>query len=116
GVAERDRGERCLGVDLEDGDVGLRVATDELRLHLVPGVQLHQDLVRVLYHVVVGQDETGGVEDEARPQAPLRQSPPGRRSVEEALEGTEVMRVFPAAPGRLGHSGRARIPEALSTA
>ena len=58
GVAERDGGQ-VLGValDLDQREVGLRVAADDLGLVLLAVRQLHDDLVGVLDDVVVGEDE-----------------------------------------------------------
>src|SRR5262249_34573659 len=71
-------------------DVGLRVATDDLCLELLAAEQLHHDLVGVLDHVVVGQDEPLRVDDEARAQA-LRFEGPARRAEEGFERAVEVL-------------------------
>ena len=57
-----------LRLDLEDGDVGLGVAADDLGLEPGVVVQDDRDLVGVLDDVVVGDDVAVVVDEEARPQ------------------------------------------------
>src|SRR2546427_11783290 len=87
-VAEHDRHEVARAVDLDQRDVGLRVATHDLGLELFAGGKLDDDLLGVLHHVVVGEDVARRVDDEAGPEA-LRLVGRVARRPEEALEGAE---------------------------
>src|SRR5262249_23994308 len=75
-----------IALDLDQRDVGLRVASRDLRLELLPVGQLHQDLVGVLDDVVVGEDVAAGVDDEAGAEALRLERPTGLP--EEAFEGS----------------------------
>ncbi len=70
GVAELDGGQRGIGVDLDDGEVGGLVGADHARrtsevLSVGIGGELDVDLVGLLDHVIVGDDVALGVDDEA---------------------------------------------------
>src|SRR6184192_721241 len=66
GVAElRDRQQRRR-IHLEHGEVGLRIATHELRGELPPVREAHGDVLSVLDDVVVRQDVSFGIHDHAR--------------------------------------------------
>src|SRR5207302_5981035 len=86
GVAERDL-RQALGLDLENRDVGVRVAPDHFGLEITPVLERHGDLVGILHDVRIREDVTGlGVDDHARAGAlerPLARATLGRR-VEEA--------------------------------
>ena len=56
GIAERQREERLLGFDLDQPDVGLRIAPDHGGGQLAPIVELDRDLLDVFDHVIVGDD------------------------------------------------------------
>src|SRR5690606_28935728 len=66
GVAELDRLERTGGLYPQYGDVGLLVSADELRRQLPAIGEIGDDLVSFRYHVVVGHDNAGLVDDETR--------------------------------------------------
>ena len=77
GVAERrPTGSGCLALDLEHGEVGLRVAAEHLGGQLAAVAQRDGDLLGVLDHVVVGEHDAVGADDEAGAGAALR---PARR-------------------------------------
>ena len=65
-IAPSDEGQLVLGIDLQESDVGLFVAPDDLGI--VPAVILenYSDLLGLTSHMVVGDDVTGRVDDEAR--------------------------------------------------
>jgi len=89
GVAEHHGGQVRRAVNLDERDVRLRVAADDLGLELLAGQQLDDDLVRVLDDVVVGEDVTLGIDDEARPEALRLVGSP--RLSEELLERFEEL-------------------------
>src|SRR5207302_3437165 len=64
-VAEAYIGQRLVGLDLQDRDVGLRVAADDLRGVFAVVLQRHFDLGGLAGDVVVGDDGAGGIDDEA---------------------------------------------------
>src|SRR4030065_301751 len=57
-------------LDLDEGDIGLRVGADHLRPELLLVQQRHRDLVGLLDHVVVGAEETVIGDAEPGSQAP----------------------------------------------
>ena len=69
-----DRGQ-TLGVDLEDGHVGVRIGADDLGLELTAVEQPDRHLLGALDHVVVGEDVAVGRDDEARAAALLDLGP-----------------------------------------
>ncbi len=71
GVPQRDTGE-IAGVDLDDGDVRIRVAPHHLRAELPTVEQPHVEEIESLHDVVVGHDVAVGRDDEAAPAAALR--------------------------------------------
>src|SRR5262249_44191537 len=90
GVAElRDR-ERVLAVDLQHGEIGLRIAPEDLGRQLAAVAERHGDLLRVLDDVVVRQHDTVLPDDEAGPHGArgltAAASRPARHA--EAAEGT----------------------------
>src|SRR5262245_26024900 len=68
-VTERHGREPRRPMDLDQRDVGLLIPADDLGLELLARGQAHDDLVGVLDHVVVGEDEPVGVDHEARSEA-----------------------------------------------
>ncbi len=85
GVAQLDE-RQVLGLDLEEGQVGLRVGPDDLGIIVLALEGRHRVLYGVLGDVVVGQDVAVGADEEARP---LDGAPvffiPRRGPVEEAV-------------------------------
>ena len=65
-VAELDRGERLRRFELQHREIGLLVDADQLGLDLGAVVEDDVDLVGIGDDVVVGDDDAGGVDDEAR--------------------------------------------------
>ncbi len=61
---------RVFGVaELQQGDVGLLIAADQLGVQFAPVVQLHADFIGVVDDVIVGQHVAfGGVDDDAGTQ------------------------------------------------
>ena len=69
GVAELEGGKRFVPrIDAQDREVGRFVAADERGLELAAVGQRHDDLVAVLHHVMVGDDDSVGGDDHAGPQ------------------------------------------------
>ncbi|MCE3249353.1 MAG: hypothetical protein K0R41_3178 [Geminicoccaceae bacterium] len=64
-IGEFHIGQRLVGVDLQHGEVGVRIRADDLRLELAAVVQRDRHLVGVGDDVVVGGDVAMVVEDEA---------------------------------------------------
>src|SRR5262249_38263010 len=71
GVAEGYSAEIGDVVDLDDGDIRLRVTAHDLRLVLLFILELDDDFVGVLDDVVVGEDVAVAIDDEAGAQAAL---------------------------------------------
>ena len=73
--------QRLVGLDLQQRDIGLGVAPDELGLQIGVVVQDDGDLVGVGDHVIVGYDIARRVDDEAGAErgAPCAAAPPGGR-------------------------------------
>ena len=69
-VGQGDGGQ-VLGLDLDDGDVGLRIGADDLGGELAVVVEQHLQLVRPLDDVVVGDDVAVGGDDDAGAEALL---------------------------------------------
>ncbi len=71
GVAELDGGKRLLGVDLDDGDIGVLIDPDyggwTAWIAGVIGIagELDVDLVGLIDDVIVGDDVAAGIDDEA---------------------------------------------------
>ena len=84
GVPHLQRGKVLGAFDLDQRQVGLGVAADDLGVELPFVGQPDLDLVGVLDHVVVGDDEPVRVDDEARPQAALLELP-ARAALAEGL-------------------------------
>jgi hypothetical protein len=105
GVTHAREGELALAVvQLEDGQVGLLVQADHLRLVLVAVERDDLHLAGLLHDVGVGERDARGVDDDARAQAALRN--PLRHVAEEAAEellAEELLERRPAAdPGAAG--------------
>ncbi len=84
-IAQLRHRELALGLDLQHRQVGLGVAPRDLRLELPLVRQPHLDLAGVLDQVVVGEDDAGLVDDDARALAAGLAA--GRRPLaEEPLE------------------------------
>ena len=82
GVAPRqDR--QLLGVNLDQGDVGLRIRADEPSLEPALVAEQHLDLIRLRDHVIVRHDVSARVDDHAGAHALL---PPFSRFSESALK------------------------------
>ena len=94
GVAERQRFE-VVGVDLQQRDVGLRVAADQFGLELAPVLQLDDDLLGIVDDVVVGHHvPLRRIDNHARPGAyrlprrvAVRKEPPEERIVVQRVAG-----------------------------
>ncbi|MCY1511233.1 hypothetical protein D9M68_456410 [compost metagenome] len=56
---------QILALDLEQGDVGARIGTDQLGFELAAVGQAHDDFIGIGHHVVVGQDVAILGDDEA---------------------------------------------------
>src|SRR4029079_13154596 len=99
GVAELHGRQIRRTLHLDERDVGLCVAADDLRLVLLAGRKADEDLVGVLDDVVVRDDEALRIDDEAGAEAPRLERP--ARVVEESLERAdgrlELIVVVPAA-------------------
>ena len=66
GIAEVDRREALAAVlDAQHREIGARVLEDEVRIELALVGERDLDLVGVLDDVIVGDDEAGGVDDDA---------------------------------------------------
>ena len=63
---QRDKGQLVVGVDLQQREVGLFVAADDLRRMAAVVLQDHGDLIGVADDVVVGHDVAARIDDEAR--------------------------------------------------
>ena len=88
-VAPGGGGQRLVGLDLQQRDIGLGVAPDELGLQIGVVVQNDGDLVGVGDHVIVGYDITRRVDDKAGAERgalarlSLRTAPLGHAMLEE---------------------------------
>ena len=69
GVAQRQGEELLVGLDADQGDVGLGVAAHDLGFELGAVREGHLDAVHVLDHVVVGHDVAVGGDHEAAAEA-----------------------------------------------
>ena len=58
----------AMGVELEHGEIGALVGEQEVRLEFASIGEHHGDLLRIADDVVVGDDEAGGIEDDAGAQ------------------------------------------------
>ena len=78
GIAETDRLQRLVALHLEHREVDLRILADDLGLEAGPVGEDHADVVGVADHVIVGDDDSRGIDDEARAErigAALRRVP-----------------------------------------
>jgi len=80
------RNRQVLGVDLEDGDIRIRIRADHLGVELAFVAQLDLQLLGALDHVIVGQDVAVVAHDHARTQALLTILAPGSGKAEEPVE------------------------------
>ncbi len=90
-VAERHHGEVALEVELQDGEIGFRIPSDDLRLGDPTVGELGADQVGRCDHVVIRDDVSGGVDDHARAQAlfePLAEAGPG--VAKQLLDGARL--------------------------
>ena len=118
-VGEGDR-RQVLGVDLDDGDVGLRVAADDLGRQLAAVVERDRDRLGAVDHVVVGHDVAVGADDDAGAEAALGR-PPGRgwQAVAEELAKVGSIRPgngFPSPPWLSHHLARLHLDGDLDDA
>jgi hypothetical protein len=67
-VAEMGGGKRLFGHDFQQRQIGLGIAAHHPRRHRRAVLQGNGDLVAVLDHMIVGDDITGRVDDEAGAQ------------------------------------------------
>src|SRR5690349_22268988 len=65
-VVAEGNGRKVFAIDLYDGDVGRRIASNDLRVELAPVGENDSDLVGVGDDVVVGENNAVGRDDEAR--------------------------------------------------
>ena len=86
-VAERHRRQLLVGLDPQQGQIGLGVAADQLGLQVGVVLKDDVDLVGVLDDVVVGHHQTAGIDDEARSK---RRGAAGRRVLLTSLTVEEV--------------------------
>ena len=63
GAAQAGHGQVALGLDLDQGQVGLRIAADDLGLELALVLEFYLDVVGVFDDMVVGDDVTALVND-----------------------------------------------------
>ena len=77
GITKRRDRQIVPGINLEQRDVGLRIAPDHRALYWLPSLVRDHDLAGVLDHMVVGQNVAGSVDDEAGTEAPAVGSPNG---------------------------------------
>ncbi len=72
GIAEIGRGEALAAVlDAQHGEIGARILEDEIGVEFALVGESDLDLVRILDDVIVGDDEAGGVDDDAGAQRAL---------------------------------------------
>ena len=76
-VAESNIGQRLIGLDFQNREVGLRVAADDLGRIFGLVLKNDLDLCGIANHVVVGHDVAGRIDDKAEPSAIRWGSPPG---------------------------------------
>ena len=65
GVAEAGGGQRLVGLDAQQRQIGQRIGADQFGLKDGVVVERHLDLVGVGHDMVVGDDQTAGIDDEA---------------------------------------------------
>ena len=86
-VAERHRRQLLVGLDPQQGQIGLGVAADQFGLQVGVVLKDDVDLVGVLDDVVVGHHQPAGIDDEARSQ---RRGAAGRGVLLTSLTVEEV--------------------------
>ena len=75
GIAEIDRGEPLAAVlEAKHGEIGARVLQDEVGVELPLVGERDIDLVGILDEVIVGDDEAGGIDDDAGAERALDRS------------------------------------------
>jgi hypothetical protein len=72
GIAERSGGERSVGLDLDQRDVGIGIRTDHLGAQRASVGQLDQDAFGSLDDMVIGKDVALGLDDDAAARATTR--------------------------------------------
>ena len=98
-VAESDIGQRLVRRDSQHREIGARVAADNLGRVLAVVLEDDLDLRRLADHVVVGDDDTGGVNDEARAEGnPLGAPLLGRALGKPARAGLAAATLVEEAP------------------
>ena len=106
-AAERDHGEV-----LQQREIGLRVASLDLRGELAAVGHLHLDLGGPVDHVVIGDDGAVGADDEARADAVPGAWPRGAPELAEEVVERVVVAVRRARPvGRLEREARADVDD-----
>lgn len=101
-LAEGD-GRQFLGLDLQDGEIGFRVAADDLGLVGLAVVERYLDVVGPLDDVIVGQDIAIGADDDARAKARVLARLSFRALAEEVAEdGVVEQRMAGLADGLRG--------------
>ena len=114
-MAERHDGQ-VVGVDLQHGDIGLRIRAQHLGAEFAAVVELDGHFARIAHHVGVGHDDAVGADDEAGTEAVRGHVAPAALAALRPLEAAEeleegiVAEVVVAGLGRwvVGHLGAAR--------
>ena len=65
-VAEFYGFERLVRLDLEHGDIDFFVLADHFRLQFLSIRENHRHFIGIGDHMIVGDDDAGGIDDEAR--------------------------------------------------
>ena len=71
-VAQRRIRQRPRRIDLDEGNVRVRVGANARRMQIASVRQPHHDPVRPVHDVMIRQDQTGGIDDEPRARAATR--------------------------------------------
>ena len=72
-------------IDLQNGQVRVRVAADDVRIRHAAVGELHLDRVGIGDHMIVGDDVAAAVDDDAGAQAALDALPVARQEIAEQL-------------------------------
>src|SRR5262249_18849092 len=81
--APEGRHRERLEIDLENGEVRVRIATHDARIRHAAVLELHADRVGVGYHVVIGDDVPVRIDDDAGAEAALDALPVARHVLAE---------------------------------
>ena len=92
-IAQLGERQRAIGLNADDGDVGVRVGLDVGRDELAAVVQFDGDLAAAGDHVVIGQDDARRIDDYAAARA-LLGHPGHLLEAFEALEPFDAGRAF----------------------